>query len=99
LTETTAQEGQIASLADKRALDFLSMEPEVQGFNPGTFEYRMKQAILGFRYKREIELKRRTERDQAIRVVRMVFETPEKRRDYINQSMPALLPAVVKAKK
>ncbi len=96
MTEATVQEGQIASLADQRALDFLSMEPEQKGFNPGTFEYRMKQAILGFRYKREIELKRRTGRDQAIRVVRMVFETPEKRRDYIKQSMPALLPVAAK---
>lgn len=92
MAETTTQEGEIASLADKRALDFLRMEPDQKGFNPGAFEYRMKQAILGFRYKREIELKRRTERDQAIRVVRMVFETPEKRGEYIKQSMPALLP-------
>lgn len=94
--EKTGQEGKIADLAVQRALDVMQMDPEQKGFNPGMFDYRMKQAILGFRFKREIDLNRRTEREQGIRVVRMVFDTPEKRMEYIKGTVPHLLPAGAK---
>lgn len=87
----TDTEEKIKKLADEKAVAFLEMDPANTKFRPEMFKILHAQATFGFRTKRELMLAQRAERDQAIRVVRMVFESPEKRLDYIQKSMPKLM--------
>jgi len=85
-------EEKVMGLADDKALEFLQLDPISKGFNPGLFDYKMKQAIFGFRAKREITLNRRMEIDQRLRAVRMAINDPSDRADYIRATAPKLLP-------
>jgi len=40
------KENQIIDLADEKALQFLRLDPNEKSFNPGEFNYLMKQAIF-----------------------------------------------------
>jgi len=91
-----SSEEKIMDLADQKALEFLQLNPREKEFNPGEFDYLMKQAIFGFRTKREIALNRRMEIDQRLRAVRMAIEKPEDRERYIRESAPKLLPELKK---
>jgi hypothetical protein len=92
------EEGEIKiiDLSNKKALEFLELDPNQKGFNPGEFDYLMKQAIFGFRATREIKLNRRMEIDQRLRAVRMAINTPEDRERYIRETSPQLLPELKK---
>jgi len=87
-----SNEEKVMELADKKALDFLQLDPASKDFKPGLFDYGMKQAIFGFRAKREITLNRRMEIDQRLRAVRMAIGDPKDRAEYIRATAPKLLP-------
>ena len=87
----TDTEEKIKRLADEKAVAFMELDPANTKFRPELFNILHKQATFGFRTKRELMLAQRAERDQAIRVVRMVFDSPEKRLEYIQKSMPKLM--------
>jgi len=80
--------------ADKKALEFLEMDSAKKGFDIVHFENVMRQAVFGFRSKREVLLQKRMEIDQRIRVVRMAFSDPGERRKYMRATEPRLLPKV-----
>ena len=88
--ETPSQ--QIIALAEEKALQFLQLNCTEKSFNPGEFEYLMKQAIFGFRNTREIKLNRRMEIDQQLRAIRMAFADPKDREAYIRASANKVLP-------
>lgn len=85
-------ENRIIEMANKKALKFLELNPNEKGFNPGEFEYLMKQAIFGFRTKREITLNKRMEIDQQLRAIRMAFSNPKEREVYIRATANRMLP-------
>ena len=62
----------------------------------GQIDLLTKQAIFGFRMKREANLNERTAIDQRLRAVRMAIGTPEDRERYIRESSPKLLPELKK---
>ncbi len=85
-------EQQIIKLAGEKALRFLELNCSEKGFNPGEFEYLMKQAIFGFRSVREIKLNSRMEMDQQLRAIRMAFSDPKERETYIRATATRMLP-------
>ncbi|OPZ34428.1 MAG: hypothetical protein BWY96_03131 [Spirochaetes bacterium ADurb.BinA120] len=86
-------EEKLVSLADAKALEFLSLQPGHEGFSDGE-EALMKQAIFGFRIKQESTKNARATIDQTLRAAR--FLRPEEREAYVRTSAPKLLPDLKK---
>jgi hypothetical protein len=81
----------LISIADERILYFMQLDPSSQNIPDEIWERSGKQAVLGFRIKREDQLTRRTDIDQGLRAIRMMTTNPEERKAYINASMPKLI--------
>jgi len=86
------QEDRITELADSMAIKFMEIDYTATGFNPGVFDYAMKQAIFGFRAKREITLRKRMETDQKLRAIKMAIDNTKDREAYIRATGVGLLP-------
>ena len=86
------KEEEIIDLSDDRALAFLKADPGDAIAGREEFEILMKQAIFGFRVKREIMLNKRMDIDQRLRAVKLAIATPEDRERYIRATAPSILP-------
>jgi len=84
---------QILTLADRRALEFLQLEVGAKDFSPDKAELITKQAIFGFRVRQEVGKAERAKGDQTLRAIRMITTDPEQRKQYIERTMPKMLPA------
>jgi hypothetical protein len=91
MVEITTEQ-KIIELAESKALSFLQLDCKEKSFNPGEFDYLMKQAIFGFRTKREIKLNERMEIDQTLRAIRMAFSEPKDREKYIRATAFKMIP-------
>jgi len=83
----------ISEKVNRKVEQFLDMDPTHKDFNPGLFDYTMKQAVVGLRFKQAADVAEGIAKGQVIRVIQMVSEDKAQRETWIRQSMPRLLPA------
>ena len=91
MSEITTEK-KIIELAEEKALAFLKLDFKAEEFNPEESDFLMKQAIFGFRTKREIKLNERMEIDQTLRAIKMAFSKPEEREKYIRATTAKMIP-------
>ena len=72
--------------------EVLGMEPEEKGFKPKVLEYRERQFRIGAQFLRDKNMNDRIKVGQMLRVVAMITQDPEVRKEYIKASQPKMLP-------
>jgi len=83
---------EIMGLADQKVVEFLRIDVQGKEFNQDRFDNLERQANVGHKVKREVNVHQRTQQDQFLRVVRLIGTTPEMREQYIRASQPKMLP-------
>jgi hypothetical protein len=82
----------ISAKVDRKVEEFIDMDPTKKDFNPGLFDYTMKQAVVGLRFKQAEMVADGIAKGQIIRIIMAVSEDKEQREAWIRQSMPKILP-------
>lgn len=83
---------ELKDLVGKKVLEVLQADPEKEGFNEKAFNVRLQQAKIGMQYQANLEISKRIEKSQFIRIVQFVSKDSEERKQYIELAMPKMLP-------
>lgn len=82
----------IEQLTRERVRGVLEVDTDADDFKLDALEAKVKQAKIGMAFVNAEAINKRIQQGQAIQIVAFIANDPEERKNYIEASMPHLLP-------